>query len=58
MRFIIQNTHSELQSWTKHLQTFHFLTQFVLTRSETELDHYQRKMNVRGASLVAERLKT
>ena len=33
---------------------FHFLAKFVFTISETELDYYHQKVNVR----VAERLKT
>ena len=33
---------------------FHFLAQFVFTTSETELDYYHHRVNVR----VAERLKT
>ena len=33
-----------------------FLAQFVFTTSETELDHYHRKMNVRVASQIVERL--
>ena len=37
---------------------FHFLTQFLVTTNETELDHYHQKVNVRVASRVAERLKT
>ena len=37
---------------------FHFLAQFLFTTSETELDYYHQKMNVRVASRVAERLKT
>ena len=37
---------------------FHFLAQFLFTTSETELDYYQQKVNVRVASRVAERLKT
>ena len=32
---------------------FHFLAQFVFTTSETEVDYYHQKVNVR----VAERLK-
>ena len=46
------------QSWTKHLQTFHFLAQFVFTTSETEVDYYHQKVNIRVASQVIERLKT
>ena len=33
-----------------------FLAQFVFTTSETELDYYHRKMNVRVASQIVERL--
>ena len=29
---------TDIQHWTKHLETFHFLAQFVFTTSETELD--------------------
>ena len=36
----------------------HFLAQFVLITSETELNYYHQKVNVRVASRVAERLKT
>ena len=43
-----------LQSWTKHLRLFHFLARLLFTTSETELDYYDQKVNVR----VAERLKT
>ena len=47
-----------LQSWTKHLETFfNSLAQFVFTTSETEIDYYYQKVNVRVASRVAERLK-
>ena len=41
----------ELQSWTKHFVCLHHL-------SETELDYYHQKGNVRVASRVVERLKT
>ena len=34
---------------------FHFLAQFFLTASETEIGHYHQKVNVRVASRVAER---
>ena len=44
-----------LQSWTKHLETF---LPFFFTTSETELDYYYQKVNVRVASRVDERLKT
>ena len=37
---------------------FQFLARFTFTTSETELDHYHHKVNVRVASRVAERLKT
>ena len=37
---------------------FHNLAQFLFTKSETELDHYHQKVNVRVASRVAKRLKT
>ena len=37
---------------------FQFLTQFVFTTSETELDYYNQKVNVRVASRVAEQRKT
>ena len=37
---------------------FHFLTQIFFTTSETELDYYHQKVNVRGDSRGAERLKT
>ena len=33
---------------------FHFLAQFIIATSETELDYYHQKVNAR----VAERLKT
>ena len=33
---------------------FHFLAQFIITTSETELDYYHQEVNAR----VAERLKT
>ena len=36
---------------------FNFLAQFVFTTSETEVDYYHQKVNVRFASRVAERLK-
>lgn len=35
-----------------------FLTQFSFTITELELDYYLQKVHVRGASQVAERLKT
>ena len=47
-----------VQSWPKHIETFHFLAEFVITTSETEVDYYQQKVNVRVASRVSERLKT
>ena len=37
---------------------FHILAKFVFTTSETELDYYHQKVNVRVVSQVAERLKT
>ena len=37
---------------------FHVLTQFLFTASETELDYYHQKVNVRVASRVAEPPKT
>ena len=37
---------------------FHFLAQFLYTTSEKELDYYHRKVNVRVASRIVERLKT
>ena len=37
---------------------FHVLVQFPFTTSETDLDYYQKKVNVRVASRVAERFKT
>ena len=46
------------QSWTKHLQTFSLLAQFVHTTSEMELDYHHQKVNVRVASRVSERLMT
>ena len=36
---------------------FHVLAQFFFTTSETELDHYHQKANIRVASQVSERLK-
>ena len=36
----------------------HFLAQFVLITSETELNYYHQKVNVRVASRVVERIKT
>ena len=36
----------------------HFLAQFVFITSETELDYYHHRVNVRVASRVAERLKS
>ena len=36
---------------------FRFLAQFVFTTSETELDYYQQKVNVRDASQVTEQLR-
>ena len=36
----------------------HFLAQFVFSTSETELDYYHHRVNVRVASRVAERLKS
>ena len=36
----------------------HFLAQLLFTISETKLDYYHQKVNVRVASRVAERLKT
>ena len=46
------------QSWRKHLETFHFLAQFVFTTSETEPHYYHQKVNIRVASRVAKWLKT
>ena len=37
---------------------FHVLEQFLFTTSETELDYYQQKVDVRAASRVSERRKT
>ena len=37
---------------------FNFLVQFLFTTSETELDYYHQKINVRVALQVAEQLKT
>ena len=39
------------------IRLFHFLAQFVLTTSETDLDYYNQKVNVRVASRVAERIE-
>ena len=36
---------------------FPFLAEFVLSTSETELDYYQQKVNVRVASRMAEQFK-
>ena len=38
-------------------QIFHFVTQFLFTIDETELDYYHQKVNIRVASQVAKRLK-
>ena len=46
------------QSWRKHLETFHFLAQFVFTTSEMEPHYYHQKVNIRVASRVAKWLKT
>ena len=46
------------QSGTKHLYTFHVLAKFLFTTSETELDYYHKKMNMRLASRVVKRLMT
>ena len=35
---------------------FHFLAEFLFTTSETEVDYYHQKVNVRVASRVAEEL--
>ena len=35
---------------------FHFLEQLPLTTSDTELDYYHQKMNVRVATRVGDRL--
>ena len=37
---------------------FHFSSQFIFTTSQTELDYYHQKVNVRVVPRVAERLKT
>ena len=37
---------------------FHFVAQLVFTTSETELDYYHQKVNIRVSSRVVERLKT
>ena len=37
---------------------FNFLVQFLFTTSETELEYYHQKINVRVALQVAEQLKT
>ena len=37
---------------------FHLLAQFLFTTSETKLDYYHQKINVRVALQVAEQLKT
>ena len=47
---------NSLQSWTKVLQTFSLLPQFLFTTRETKLDYYYHKVNVQVASRVAERL--
>ena len=39
------------------LRLFHVLPQFPFTASETELDYYYQKVNVRVDSRVAEQLK-
>ena len=36
----------KLQSWTKDLQSFYVLAQFLFTLSETELDYYCQKVKV------------
>ena len=42
----------------KTFALFHFLAQFLFTKSEMELDYYHHRVNVRVAEQVAERLKT
>ena len=37
---------------------FHFLAQFLLTTSETELNYDHQKVNVHVASRVAEQIRT
>ena len=37
---------------------FQVLVQFLFTSSETEIDYYHQKVNVRNVSRVAERFKT
>ena len=39
-------------------QIFHFVTQFLFTIDETELDYYHQKVHIRVASRVAIRLKS
>ena len=36
---------------------FHFLAQFLFSASDTELDYYHHRVNVRVATQVAKRLK-
>ena len=42
----------------KFCSLFHVLAQFLFTTSETELDNYHQKLNVKFASRVVGRLKT
>ena len=40
------------QSWTKYLETFHFLAKFLFTINKTELEYYHQNMSVRVTSRV------
>ena len=50
-------TSEEIYPLTKYFGTFYMLVQFPFTSSETELYHYQYKLNVRVTSRVVKRLK-
>ena len=59
--YVLKESHNKVgdhQSWKKHLETFHFLAQFLFTISETVLDYYHQEVTARVTSRVAKRLKT
>lgn len=56
---LLQNTYRKSLNHGKNIQSlFHILAQFPPTTSESELDYYHQKVNIRVASRFTEQLKT
>lgn len=45
---MILTNFQKLRTWTQHLEAFHILAQFPLTRRQTELANYHHNVNVQA----------